>query len=36
MAEGKLGGFTKFFLYLAVLGLVNLLSYVFDWGFWLY
>lgn len=30
------GGIAGIFGFLLLLGLVNLLSYLFNWGFWLY
>lgn len=33
---GGLGRFGKILIYLAILGGVNVLAFVFDWGFWIY
>lgn len=30
------GRTTKILIYLGILGGVNILAYVFDWGFWIY
>ena len=34
MAEGR--GAAGWLVFIGILVLVNVLSYVFDWGFWLY
>lgn len=34
--EGKGGRFMGIIGFIVVLGVVNLLSYLFNWGFWLY
>lgn len=37
MSEGKSGGGIFGIVgFVVVLGVVNLLSYLFNWGFWLY
>ena len=36
MADGKGGGAMKWVFWLGLLGGVNLLSYIFDWSFWIY
>ena len=36
MADEGGGGIAGIIGFVVILGLVNLLSYLFDWGFWLY
>jgi len=36
MNEGSGSGAGGWLVWLALLGLVNLLSYIFDWPFWIF
>ena len=36
MSEGKGSGALGWIGFIVILGVVNLLSYLFNWGFWLY
>lgn len=36
MAQGGNNAGIRILVFIGILGLVNLLSYVFHWGFWVY
>ena len=35
MSRGR-GGLAGFLIFLAILGVINLLSWLFDWPFWVF
>lgn len=36
MSEGGGRGWVGWIVFIAILGVVNLMSWLFDWSFWLY